>query len=176
MRDLPDYKFEIVRRIGTVSNTSNSSLDLNLLIWNNGKPKYDLRKWGGKGTEPYKGVTFTRDELIKLYEILTSSRYRDKSNTPKYTANFGRSSAYIYEVLGVYKDAKKMPGQVTYTSWGSTPKYDIRTWNEDYTVCGKGISLKESECDSLIKIIKNELNLDGSGENDTTDIDKDLLI
>lgn len=40
---MSEIKFEIKKRIGIISETSNTSLELNLVSWNNGTPKYDLR-------------------------------------------------------------------------------------------------------------------------------------
>ncbi len=172
---MSEIKFEIKKRIGIISETSNTSLELNLVSWNNGTPKYDLRKWGGNGTKPYKGITLNLEELMKINEILSKSILLPKSNIVKYQSTFGRASAEIYEVLGEYKSSKSMPGKITYTSWGGVPKYDIRPWKEDFSVCGKGVSMNESECGLLISFIKKELNLDNDEDYDTSDID-DLLI
>ena len=36
-------------------------------------------------------------------------------------------------------------------SWNGAPaKYDIRSWNEDHTRMGKGVSLTEDEMDKLL--------------------------
>lgn len=150
-----------------------------LISWNGNQPKYDLRKWSVDGDVPYKGVTLTKSELMKIYEILSGSIKIDKNKNIKYKVALDRASgkfdACIYDVLGEYKESKSMPGKVTYMSWGGLSKYDIRQWNNDYSKCGKGLSLTEQECESLISAIKDELKLNGNSEFDTSEID-DLLL
>lgn len=173
---MANIKFEIIKRIGIISETTNNSLQLNLVSWNNGKPKYDLRKWGNDGQKPYKGCTFSQSELVELCDILINALSKEKSKIVKYNTSFGRATASIYEVIGEYKNSKSMPGKVTYTSWGGSPKYDIRPWNEDFSVCGKGVSLNDAECSMLLNLIKKECNLNSDEEYDTSSIDDVLLL
>lgn len=44
-------------------------------------------------------------------------------------------------------------------SWnGAEPKYDLRTWNDDMTRCGKGITLDLEDLMDLQDIIKKALD------------------
>lgn len=44
--------------------------------------------------------------------------------------------------------------EINFVSWnGNKPKYDIRWWNEDKTILGKGFTLTESELHKLYDII-----------------------
>ena len=171
-----DIRYEIIKKIGIVSAYSKVSCEFNIVKWQNGSTKYDLRKWNDKG--PQKGFSITKTELFKLYEILNGINTRNVSTiNPKYIYISDLAKANIYEVFGVYKETNDMSGQVTFTSWGTgMPKIDFRSWNADYTICGKGISLTKNETDIFVSLIKKELGIKNESEEyDTSEID-DLLI
>ena len=66
-----DIKFEIVKEIGVLSESSKGwKKELNLVSWNDGTPKYDLRDWDPEHQKMGKGVTLTEDEVKKLKELL----------------------------------------------------------------------------------------------------------
>lgn len=68
-----DIKFEIKKEIGVLSeSTKGWKKELNLVSWNDGAPKYDLRDWAPDHEKMGKGVTLTEDELKKLKELLNS--------------------------------------------------------------------------------------------------------
>ena len=49
--------------------------------------------------------------------------------------------------------------ELNYISWSNRePVYDIRTWNEDHTEYGKGITLTMLQMDALKKVL-NEINI-----------------
>lgn len=67
------FKFEIKESFGVLStSTSGWSKELNLISWNGKEPKYDLREWSFEHAQMSKGVSFTKDEILKLKEILNS--------------------------------------------------------------------------------------------------------
>lgn len=44
-------------------------------------------------------------------------------------------------------------------SWnGNAPKYDIRTWNEDHTKMGKGVTLTEEDIRQLKALLEREIS------------------
>jgi hypothetical protein len=68
---MADIKFEIVKKIGTLSKTGTGwSKELNLISWNDREPKYDIREWSPGRQTMGKGVTLSREELIALKELL----------------------------------------------------------------------------------------------------------
>lgn len=68
---MADFKFEIKKTIGVLSESNKGwTKELNLISWNDGDPKYDIRDWAPDHTKMGKGVTFTEDEVRKLYKIL----------------------------------------------------------------------------------------------------------
>ena len=44
--------------------------ELNLVSWNGGVPKYDLRDWSPNHEKMGKGITLNADEVQELYKIL----------------------------------------------------------------------------------------------------------
>ena len=67
-----EIKFEIVQALGTVSEGSKGwKRELNLVKWNDREPKYDLRDWSPDHTKMGKGITLTKEEAVKLKEILS---------------------------------------------------------------------------------------------------------
>lgn len=70
---MADFKYEVIKNIRTLSENLKNSIRLRLISWNGNQPKYDLRKWSVDGDVPYKGVTLTKSELMKIYDILSGS-------------------------------------------------------------------------------------------------------
>lgn len=44
--------------------------ELNFVSWANREPKFDIREWSDDHTNMSKGVTFTKEELKALRDIL----------------------------------------------------------------------------------------------------------
>ena len=68
---MAEIKYEIIETIGLISENSKGwSKELNLISWNDREAKYDLRDWSPEHQKMAKGITLSREELIKLKEIL----------------------------------------------------------------------------------------------------------
>ena len=71
---MAEFSYEINTTIGTLSESGDWRLELNLVSWNKRKPVFDLRKWHYNDYDEIdrmsKGVTMTEAELKALYEIL----------------------------------------------------------------------------------------------------------
>lgn len=53
----------------------------------------------------------------------------------------------------------KWQKHLTLIKWGDNqPKFDLRTWNEDMTKMGKGITLDDAELFDLLSIIEDALD------------------
>jgi hypothetical protein len=71
MEEAKEVKFEIVRKLGALSESASGwRKELNIVAWNEREPKLDIREWAQDHTRMGKGVTLTRDEAAKLYEFL----------------------------------------------------------------------------------------------------------
>ena len=71
---MAEFSYEINTTIGTLSESGDWRLELNLVSWNKRKPVYDIRKWHYDDYDTVdkmgKGVTMNEAELKALYEIL----------------------------------------------------------------------------------------------------------
>lgn len=68
---MAEIKFEIIETLGVLSESAKGwSKELNLVSWNDKEPKYDLREWDSAHEKMGKGITLSKEELIKLRDIL----------------------------------------------------------------------------------------------------------
>ena len=64
--------FEIVERIGAIGTTRPNGFtkEVNIVAWNNGAPKIDIREWDADHIRMTRGTTLTEEEAKALYEAL----------------------------------------------------------------------------------------------------------
>ena len=69
---MAEIKFEIKEELGVVSESAKGwKKELNLISWNDGAPKYDLRDWAPDHEKMGKGITLSSDEMKSLNKLLT---------------------------------------------------------------------------------------------------------
>ena len=70
---MADIKYEITKEMGVLSEGSKGwQKEINLVSWNDRKPKVDIRDWAPEHEKMGKGVTLNKEELIQLKELLNS--------------------------------------------------------------------------------------------------------
>ena len=70
---MPDREFPyaIVKSLGQLSTSrSGWNKEVNLVSWNGGQPKLDIRDWAPDHSKMGKGVSLTQEETAILKEIL----------------------------------------------------------------------------------------------------------
>lgn len=68
---MSNFSYEIIEKLGQVSESSSGwTKELNLISWNKREAKYDLRDWAPDHEKMGKGLTFTKEELKSLRDIL----------------------------------------------------------------------------------------------------------
>lgn len=68
---MADIKFEIIRTLGVLSEgTKGWQREINLISWNDRKPKVDIRDWAPEHEKMGKGITLNKKELLQLKELL----------------------------------------------------------------------------------------------------------
>ncbi len=68
---MSEIKYEIIEKLGILSeSTKGWTKELNLISWNGGTPKYDIRDWSPDHEKMGKGITLTDEEAKKLKELL----------------------------------------------------------------------------------------------------------
>ena len=66
-----EVKCEIIENIGTLSSSpSGWTKELNLISWNDGEPKYDVRQWSPDHSKMGKGISLSREEAQELVNLL----------------------------------------------------------------------------------------------------------
>ena len=66
-----DIKYEIKEEIAEISQGIKGwTKQLNLVSWDGGAPKYDIRSWAPEHARMGKGVTLTEAEARAVYEAL----------------------------------------------------------------------------------------------------------
>ena len=70
---MAEIRFDITREIGVLSEGSRGwRKEINLVRWNDRKPKIDIRDWDEGRVKMGKGITLNKEELLKLKDLLDS--------------------------------------------------------------------------------------------------------
>ncbi len=70
MSEKSEFSFEIKEHLGVIqTNASGWQKELNLVAWNGGVPKYDIRDWDQEHKHMSRGITLHGEELKNLIEI-----------------------------------------------------------------------------------------------------------
>ena len=67
-----EFKFEIVKQFGLISEQGGWVKEVNLVSWNEREPVYDIRTWSENHEKLGKGITLTETELKNLKDLLNS--------------------------------------------------------------------------------------------------------
>ncbi len=68
---MADIKYDILEELGVLSESAKGwKKELNLISWNGGTAKYDIRDWAPEHEKMGKGITLNKDEIKELYIIL----------------------------------------------------------------------------------------------------------
>ena len=68
---MADIKYEIIKHIGKLSESSRGwTKELNIIYWNGGVPKLDIRDWAPEHEKMGKGITLSEEEAEKLAGLL----------------------------------------------------------------------------------------------------------
>lgn len=75
----PEIKYEIIRKVGILSETKSGwKKEVNVIKWtgNNKEndPKFDIRDWSPDGKKMGKGITLDKAEADKLIELLKDAQ------------------------------------------------------------------------------------------------------
>lgn len=69
---MAEIKFDIIKNIGVLSEGAKGwKREVNVISWNDRKPKIDIRDWDEEHLKMRKGITISKEELNKLKEILS---------------------------------------------------------------------------------------------------------
>lgn len=70
---MPELKYEITQKVGVLSESNRGwTKELNYVSWNEREARLDLREWSPNHDRMGKGVTLSKEEAVKLKELLNS--------------------------------------------------------------------------------------------------------
>ncbi|HHT92362.1 MAG TPA: PC4/YdbC family ssDNA-binding protein [Clostridia bacterium] len=70
---MAEIRYKIIKRLGVINSSNNGwAKEVNIVSWNDGAAKLDIRDWEQSSNKMRKGITLFRDEAEKLREILNS--------------------------------------------------------------------------------------------------------
>jgi len=70
---MADIKFEIKKYLGVIGEgTKGWKKEVNLVSWNDRKPKLDIRDWDENHEKMGKGITLSKSEAEELKKVLNS--------------------------------------------------------------------------------------------------------
>ena len=70
-----DVTFEIMEEIGIISTLDTGwTKEINLVRWNGGVAKYDIRDWDPQHTRMSKGITLKEEEMRRILDLMRRRR------------------------------------------------------------------------------------------------------
>lgn len=80
-----EVTYEIKRHIGVIDTLENReerwTKEINIVSWNGGKPKIDIRDWNSRHDRMSRGITLTEEQAEKLGKLL-AEMYRNRDRSP----------------------------------------------------------------------------------------------
>ncbi len=77
-----EITFDIVEHIGVIDTIDNReekwTKEVNVVAWNGGKPKIDVRDWNERHDRMSRGITLTEEQAMKMTKALVD-RYRSRA-------------------------------------------------------------------------------------------------
>ncbi|MGL4485012.1 MAG: YdbC family protein [Anaerovoracaceae bacterium] len=71
-----EFSFEIKEHVGILGDYSSGwTKELNLVSWNEGKAKYDIRDWNEDHEHMSRGITLHPKEIVALKKILSNKEF-----------------------------------------------------------------------------------------------------
>lgn len=74
-----EVRFEILEHIGVLSTHSTGwNKELNIVRWNGGQPKYDIRDWDLDHEHMSRGVTLHEKEMRQMFDLMKKRRMENR--------------------------------------------------------------------------------------------------
>ncbi|MGX8774558.1 MAG: YdbC family protein [Bacillota bacterium] len=77
-----DVTFDILEEIGIISTIDTGwAKELNLVRWNGGVAKYDIREWDPTHTRMSRGITLKEEEMRRILDLMKKRRSNARSRS-----------------------------------------------------------------------------------------------
>lgn len=100
-----DVTYEILEEIGIISTQDTGwTREINLVRWNGGVAKYDIRDWDPYHERMSKGITLTEDEMRRMLNAMRKRRSNARNRRTVVRAETVVSTEEVSEALGAGAD------------------------------------------------------------------------
>jgi len=150
--------FEIIEKIGVLREKPNGwNREINLVSWNGGPPRFDIREWDPEHKKMSKGISFNRNEINVLKGILEKDKIELAVYEPSGEKNDDEFSYDIVKKMGVLSTAPSgWRREANIISWnGASSKFDIREWEPNYDKMSKGITFDQEDFGKFDAMLKS---------------------
>jgi hypothetical protein len=73
-----EFSYEVTAELGVISeNAKGWQTKLNMISWNGGESKFDVRPWSPDGERMGKGISLNEEEMVKLVELFNNRDEED---------------------------------------------------------------------------------------------------
>lgn len=73
---MADFSYELIKHVGVIGTyPSGWKKEINVISWNGGEPKVDIRDWSENHEKMNKGVTLKKEEAMMLVELMKGEFY-----------------------------------------------------------------------------------------------------
>ncbi len=84
-----EVTFEIIEELGIISTQQTGwKKELNLVSWNGGAIKYDIREWDPSHQRMSRGITLKEEEMRRILDIMKRRRIHGSTSTPENDQTF----------------------------------------------------------------------------------------
>lgn len=161
MANMNEVTFELLEHLGVLRETKDGwTKEANVVSWNGGPPKLDIREWDPDHERMTRGITLWEVDAEKLLEILNKNLPSEEDFPKEAPAidNPTEVTVQIVQHLGTLSEFtnREHPWakECNIVSWnGGPPKVDIRDWDtETHERMSRGVTLTRNEALELSKI------------------------
>lgn len=162
MAKYDEVTFEIREHIGVIEARKDGwNKEVNIVAWNGGVPKVDIRDWDPGHERMTRGITLLEEDAKKLFESYKNWREEKSIEDVKGASlhSIGGDPNEVSVDINEYIRSLEERGdgwkkELNVVTWnkGAT-KYDIRDWSPDHNKMTRGITLTEDVADKLSSLL-----------------------
>lgn len=130
--DERDVTFDIIEEIGVISTQQTGwTKEINLVRWNGGLAKYDIRDWDPLHERMSRGITLHEDEMRRVLELMKRRRTRSRNRQNDTSASAAELTASTAQVEGADAVAEDVQEFEPAAASDATPEYDSADYSEE---------------------------------------------
>jgi|GEM_PF-100606 len=149
--------YDITEHIGTIKVTPNGwTREVNIISWNVGPARLDIREWDKDRKKSSVGFTFSRSETEAMKKTFESTPVVLAGREPAGAVHIDDMRFDIVKPLCVLSTAPSgWTREMNVVSWNGGPeKLDIREWDRNHERMSKGLTFNQDESDKFIEMIR----------------------